>query len=207
MLLADLKSEETPRSENAVYALIGIGKEDAWSRWHRFSAAKGRRKWRRPSWTAGCEAFRNRPAMAKEHGMEIRASENAAVVKWAAGRPEPRSRSLSSGCFRISQDNSVGNQRRKCQRAQNGRQDHYALISPLSRSYCTARTVVTTAAGMDAGEHRLDAPLLSNPSNAPAAGQPREPQQAEAVRTLRSGPGDLAAKYGLPRSASPAEPA
>jgi HEAT repeat protein len=83
MLLADLKSEETPRSENAVYALIGIGKEDALEPLASILRSKGTPEMAQAFLDSGnAKLSEIARQWAKEHGMEIRASENAAVVKW-----------------------------------------------------------------------------------------------------------------------------
>lgn len=83
ILLADLKSEETPRSESAVYALIGIGKEDAVEPLASILRSKGTPEMAQAFLDSGnAQLSEIARQWAKEHGKEIRASENAPVIKW-----------------------------------------------------------------------------------------------------------------------------
>jgi len=83
ILLADLNGGEAHRSENAVYALIGIGKDDILEPLASMLRGKGTPELAQAFLDSGnAQLSEIARQWAKEHGKEIRASGDAAVVKW-----------------------------------------------------------------------------------------------------------------------------
>ncbi len=85
VLLDDLNSGDARRSENAVYALIGIGKDDVLEPLATILRSKGSPEIAQAFLGSGhahlSEIARN---WAKEHGKEVQAGNDTAVVKWGS---------------------------------------------------------------------------------------------------------------------------